>query len=256
MVAILVAGLTILAVRQGDDRGILGGRVIEGTALPADNRGVRTSASPTTAPPKPTSEPSLIAALTPGWQAGVLARRNAGYDVPPDWTVRTQTTVIGFEGGGKRVLMGGTATMGDRVCGDYHWRAVAGLTGSKLGDAAAAAHEIADTWSRTADLENEQTYSAITLSAPEQLTVQGRTGALVTASFANAGPYDCQHPPTSVLHALAMPADNGQSVVMVIYADQGVADAPTAETMRQMLTTLRPAGMPGCNVNDLVGNWC
>ncbi|MEU6584649.1 hypothetical protein [Nocardia sp. NPDC046763] len=149
---------------------------VTGTALPADQYGpqdtvTRTKPLPTTT----TSAPrSTIASLTPGWQTSYSISRNAVYDVPQDWTVPTATTIVGFEGGGGRVVMSGAAEL-------------------------------------------------------------------------------------SPVHAVAVPGNNGQSVVKVLYADQGTDGTATDDTIRTMFNSLRPAGLDAAACkqdNDVVGTWC
>lgn len=249
----VVAVLTVAAVRPD--------RVIAGSAVPADNYGPQdtTTKTPKTTTTTTTAPKSVIPALTPGWQSAYSVSRSAAYDVPADWRVPTPTTIIGFEDGDNKVVMSGAATYADKACGDYSPRSQAGVTGSRLGDLPLAAREVAEKWAKASISEGGVLTGEITSSAPESLTLQGRPASHVTTTINLNAPYDCKRTATAVVHAVALSANNGQSVVMVIYADQGVADAPTAETMRQIYTTIRPANLSQAECkqdNEPVGTWC
>lgn len=251
----LVAVLVVAALQPG--------RTVSGIALPADQYGPQDTAtkppSTTTTTTTTTAPKSVTPALTPGWQTAYSITRNATYDVPPDWTVPTPTTIVGFESGSKQVVMSGAATYQEKACGKYHPHAISGVTGSTLADVSAAAKATADNWSKVAAADDDRPDAQISLSPVETLTVQGKPAAHVTATLTNPAPYDCEHPTTSVLHVLAVPGNNGQSVVMVIQADQGTFKALTDTTIRGMLTTLRPAGLKATDCKqdrDVVGTWC
>lgn len=253
-VVALIAVLTVAALQPD--------HVVNGNALPADNYGPQdtaTHAPKTTTPTTTTAPKAVIPAVVPGWQTAYSISRNAAYDVPADWNVRTPTTIVGFEDGGNRVVMSGASNFREKACGDYSPRAIAGVTGSRLGIPADAARAVADNWAKVAASDEGKVAGQISLSGAEELTIQGRPAAHVTATIANAAPYDCKNTASAVLHAVAIAANNGQSVVMVIYADQDVSDAATADTMRQMFMTLRPANLPQaeCKQDDsVVGTWC
>ncbi|WP_433591105.1 hypothetical protein [Nocardia sp. CA-145437] len=258
LIAVSVLGLVaILAVAA-----LTPAHTIPGTALPADDYGPQDTATHTTAPTTTTTTgaaKSQIAALTPGWQTAYSINRNAGYDAPQDWTVPTPTTIVGYEGGGGRVVMSGAAEWQPKSCDGHHTKALAGVTGSTMGDTAAAAKDIATSWAKVVGSNDDRPNSTYTLSPAETLTVQGKPAAHVTATLANPGPNDCSHPAVSVVHAIAVPGNKGQSVVMVIYADQNVDGAVTDDTLRQMYNTLRPAGLAVADCkqdNEVVGTWC
>ncbi|MCU1648315.1 MAG: hypothetical protein JWN03_8590 [Nocardia sp.] len=237
------------------------GRVVAGNALPADQYGPQDTAThtPSTTTTTTTAAKAVIPAVTPGWQTAYSVSRSAAYDVPADWKVPSPTTIVGFEGNGLRAVMSGASNFNEKACGDYSPRAIAGITGSKIADLAGAARDVADTWSKAATADSGNSNSTITLSAAETLTIQGRAAAHVTATITNQGPVDCKNTPSAVLHAVALTDKIGQAVVMVIYADQGVADAATADTMRKMYTTVRPANLAQADCkqdNVVVGTWC
>ncbi|WP_327141135.1 hypothetical protein [Nocardia sp. NBC_01327] len=250
-----LAAITVLVVAAMQP-----GRVVAGNALPADQYGPQDTATHTpSTTTTTTAAKAVIPAVTPGWQTAYSVSRNAAYDAPADWKVPTPTTIVGFEGSGLRAVMSGASTFNEKACGDYGPRAIAGVTGSKIADLAGAARDVADTWSKAATADNGDSNPQITLSSAETLTIQGRAAAHVTATITNQGAVDCKHTPSGVVHAIALTDNVGQAVVMVIYADQGVSDAATADTMRQMYTTVRPANLAHADcVQDqtVVGTWC
>ncbi|WP_433562069.1 hypothetical protein ACQP1O_31770 [Nocardia sp. CA-151230] len=257
LIAVSVLGLVAILVVAT----MTPAHTVTGTALPADQYGPQDTATRTKPlPTTTTSAPrSTIASLTPGWQTSYSISRNAVYDVPQDWTVPTPTTIVGFEGGGGRVVMSGAAELSPKACDGHHSKAIAGVTGSKLGDVSAAAKDVAGSWATVAGTNDDRPNSTHTLSNVETLTVQGKPAAHVTATLANPGPNDCSHPATSIVHAVAVPGNNGQSVVMVLYADQGTDGTATDDTIRTMFNSLRPAGLDAAACkqdNDVVGTWC
>ncbi|MGV9668218.1 hypothetical protein ACWDUL_37225 [Nocardia niigatensis] len=257
LIAVSVLGLVAILVVAA----LTPAHTVTGTALPADQYGpqdtvTRTKPLPTTTAGAPKA---TIASLTPGWQTSYSVSRNAVYDVPKEWTVPTPTTIVGFEGGGGRVVMSGAAELSPKSCDGKHSKAIAGVTGSTLGDLSAAAKDVAGNWATVAGANDDRPNSTYTLGNVETLTVQGKPAAHVTATLANPGPNDCSHPAASVVHAIAVPGNKGQSVVMVFYADQGTDGIATDDTIRTMYTTLRPAGLDAAACkqdNEVVGTWC
>ncbi|MFC3439342.1 hypothetical protein [Nocardia seriolae] len=257
LITVSVLGLVVILVVAA----MAPAHTVTGTALPADQYGpqdtaTRTKPLPTTTTAAPQA---TIAALTPGWQTAYSISRNAVYDVPQDWTVPTPTTIIGFESGNSRVVMSGAAELQPKSCDGHHTKAMAGVTGSKLGDTAAAAKDVATDWATIGGSNDDRPNATFTLSPVETLTVQGKPAAHVTATLTNPAPYDCSHPATAVVHTIAVAGNNGQSVVMVVFADQNVDGATTTETIRQMFNTLRPAGLKPADCkqdNQVVGTWC
>ncbi|GAB2558004.1 hypothetical protein GCM10027167_76330 [Nocardia heshunensis] len=259
LIAVVVLGLVAILVVAA----MMPARTVSGTALPADQYGFQDTATRTTPPPTTTTTTAApksdIAAVTPGWQTAYSISRNAVYDVPTDWTIPTPTTIIGFESGNQRVVMSGAAELQPKSCDGHHSKAMAGVTGSKLADAAAAAKDVATNWATVGGLSDDRPNSTFTLSSVETLTVQGKPAAHVTATMSTPGPNDCSHPATTIVHAVAVPGNAGQFVVMVIFADKDVDGAPTSDTLSKMYNTLRPAGLDlaSCKQdNPVVGTWC
>ncbi|MGW4245137.1 hypothetical protein [Nocardia sp. NPDC004722] len=258
LIAVVVLGLVAILVVAA----MMPARTVTGTALPADQYGFQDTATRTTPPPTTTTTVApkpTIAALTPGWQTAYSTTRNAVYDVPTDWTVPTPSTIIGFESGNQRVVMSGAAELSPKSCDGHHSKAMAGVTGSKLADAASAARDVATNWATVGGLNDDRPNSTYTLSSVETLTIQGKPAAHITATMANPGPNDCSHPATTIVHTLAVPANSGQFVVMVVFADKDVDGAVTADTISKMYTTLRPAGLDLATCkqdNPVVGTWC
>lgn len=257
LIAVCVLGLVAILVVAA----LAPAHTVAGTALPADQYGFQDTATKTKPLPTTTTTApkSTIAAVTPGWQTAYSISRNAVYDVPADWTVPTPSTIIGFESGSNRVVMSGAAELQPKSCEGHHSRAIAGVTGSKLGDTSAAATDVAKSWATVVAMNDDRPNYTYTVSGVETLTVQGKPAAHVTATLSNPGAADCSHPASGVVHTLAVPGNKGQSVVMVIYADQAVDGAADDGTLRQLLTTLRPAGLALADCkqdNEVVGTWC
>ncbi|MGV9414785.1 hypothetical protein ACWDOP_33200 [Nocardia sp. NPDC003693] len=250
-----LAAVLIIAF-QGPDR-------ITGKPIPADHLGFQPTSTTTMTEPAPKKReeaPQRFPALTPGWKTAFAVTRNALYDVPPDWASPGPGWVGGFEGKEYTLYMRGLATYGEGACGGYDTQASAGIAGSALSDPAAAAREAAPKWTKVALEESGMGgWSTPTTYTEEPITVQGRNGFHVTASIVNQGTIDCARPPAAVLHVVAIPDGNGQTILMIVFSDQNFAGAPTAEAMRQMYTSVRPAGLgrDECKKDfEVVGNWC
>ena len=205
-----------------------------------------TSAGPTPAPtPAPGVVPLVIEPVVPGWNVVRSVNRAAAYDVPPTWTVRSESTIIGFEDdAGNRVASTGAATFGEDVCGDGDL-ALAVVRHDEGTDLTAASTVLAEAWADLAYRDEADARPTLTTGSPETITtVTGQQATVVEVTAAlNSPATTCGITTGSVFAAAAtgFTGEFGPTVVLVVVAAVGVPGAAPESEIRQMLTTLRPA---------------
>lgn len=214
--------------------------------------------TPAPAPP-PIAAAGLIPSTIPGWLAAVSTSRNAAYDVPPPWKPESPGLVRGFEGpNGEKVVMSGVAEVTREPCqgSDRPYTiAWSGVTGHESGNLAQAATQTAQRWvGMFASDDGRQPQASV--GQPVDVTANGGRASHVAVEL--DVPAGGCNPPRGAVHAVAMPANNGQSVVWVLITDRDVAGAVTDADLSQMIASLRPAGLgQKCeNPGGTVGNWC
>ena len=258
IVIALVAVLAVTLLPLGDP-----------TATPSAATAPTTSAaSPSTTPGNPspsaaaTSRPpvqqiGLVPSVVPGWIAALSTTRNAAYDVPRSWVVSSPGRLKGFDdNAGTRVLMSGVAEFMPDNCSGNWARAFAGVSGSRTSRLPDAAAETAQLWAKRYSADDGRP-PQVHVGRAEPITVRGVAASHVATTVVVPvdGPCD---PPRAVIHTVALRGNGGQSVVWVLLADQDVADIAADADIRQMITTIRQAGMQQkCLPNgDIVGTWC
>jgi len=108
------------------------------------------------APPSagaPSSNSSLVvASVVPGWNTVRSVKRAALYDVPPDWTVNSEDTLVGYQAKDGKLLVGATwsASVGDDACGKDQSLAISAVKHSTDGDLAGSSKSIALEWADAA----------------------------------------------------------------------------------------------------------
>ncbi|PRX48443.1 hypothetical protein B0I33_104259 [Prauserella shujinwangii] len=210
-----------------------------------ERREVAASPAPATAPAaraEPSGTAPAVPPEVPGWRPVVARDGGYAYDVPPGWEPRPGT-VHGWEASGSepRIALVTSAFTGRNSCGD-HDRGGSGVTSAGERDPATAAL-------RTAERVARRAYPPDGGMAPGSAGIEtGTTGVLLgdrtrRGAFAIAdvtvrpGGDPCL-PDRAVVGALAVPGDSG-SVVLVVYADQGVPGAPGRAEVREILLSFR-----------------
>jgi len=247
LVGLGIAGLVLVI---GVVAGVL--YVRDGTTDPAAN--TTTSAAPATTPsagPSTSTEPPVTstranapAPVVPGWQVAVSSKRNLAYDVPPGWEIVGEERIIGFEDGNGQpaVGMSGAATYKDGYCpeADSSWRGGTGFSGYRDTDLALVATDAAGKWGRFGYIGPNGEEPTVEVGTASELTVNGITGAYARSAVRVTGPSECS-PPSAVVHAFALPADEG-SYVFIVVSDQEVPDALAEDQIRQIIGTVRTTG--------------
>ncbi|GAA3356087.1 hypothetical protein [Saccharopolyspora gregorii] len=203
----------------------------ESLAAPQTSAETSPGSSPPTAP--------APAPLVPGWQAVAVPKRQAAYDVPPEWRLETPDNVIGFGEQDDPVTMTGVAIYQRGYCPDRggSFRALAGATARRGPDDATVA---TDTARRFAELA----YGAdarIELGPPQPVVLPGGLPGTKVVATAFPAPAACGAP-SAVVNVLATNGNGESSVVHVVGADQEVPGAVTPDVLDGITASVRPAG--------------
>lgn len=206
-----------------------------------------TSVRPTPAPTgSPGVVPLVIDPVVPGWNVVRSVSRAAAYDVPPTWTVLSESTVIGFEdSAGNKVASTGAATFGKGACGDGASLALAVVRHDEGTDLALASRINAEVWADAAYRGPADARPTLTTGAPETITtIAGLQASIVKATATASTPVNGCGVTTGDAYAVSATGFTGElgpTVVLVIVADAGVAGVVAESEIRQMLSSLRPA---------------
>lgn len=221
---------------------VAGGLVLLAAACgaPADGSGARVEPSSTVV-----VRPVLLDPVVPGWSPVRSVKRAAAYDVPPSWHVRTEGTIVGYEGDdGQRVGASGAADYGAGACGENSSLAVAGVKHDTGSDLARAAEATAREWAGLAYRDGRKRAPRLSVGSPEQTTVfGGRAAVLVKVAAKVAAPTGSCKLSRGTVYAVAATGFTGElgpTAVLVVVADVGVPDAVPEAEIRQVLGTLRP----------------
>ena len=193
-----------------------------------------------------TAVPVVLDPVVPGWSPVRSVKRAAVYDVPPNWRVHTESTIVGYEtDGGHQVAASGAAVFGLGACGDQH--APLATAGSSTTPA--------PTWpGRRVDRTGvgrpglprrpRRRPPKLTVGAPEPVTtLTGRPAVVVkvTARTASrAGPCKLAEGTVHALSATGFTGELGPTAILVVVASLGQPDAVAESEIRQILGTLRP----------------
>lgn len=195
------------------------------------------SAPPSSAPP--------AQAKIPGWKAVTAVKHGVAYDVPPSWSVKSPDVIIGFEDahGNPQVAGSGAVTYKEGYCQGHSgsWRAEAAVTGYVTTDPAADAKDAARKWATDGYApDGGGSPPTVTVGAPHPISVGGVTGQEATATVTVRDRRNSCSPPGAVVHTVAMPPKNGRVAVLIVIADQSVADAASDADLQKIAGSLRP----------------
>ncbi|GEM33819.1 hypothetical protein NN3_48260 [Nocardia neocaledoniensis NBRC 108232] len=240
LAALLLGGVAITAVvltredktAEASDSGATPSMVsaLTTTGAPSSSRPKPSSTTPT-----PTGAASNRKPLIEGYQVVASPDRGAAYDVPPSWTVATETTIGGVgEPPGDAVIGKGYATDGRDYC-PGSTRTMSLLTGSKLDDHAAASAELGK---KAAPLA----YSGSTgTPGPAQplKSIDGKTDGMFTETTGTVPNPKPGCGPTYSIYTYAFKGAKDGSFVMVMIADTGVPDAVDAAAAKRIFSSIR-----------------
>jgi hypothetical protein len=201
-------------------------------------------AAPAQPSPGPSTPPAAKAAI-PGWNAVVAVEHGVTYDVPPNWSVKTSGTIIGFEdsSGNPEVAGSGAATYKQGYCQGHSgsWRAESAVTGYSTTDPALDALDAAHKWATDGYAPTKgHPAPVVTLSGARAVKVGGLPGQEATATVTVRDRSDPCAPPRAVVHTVAGPAKGGKVPVLIVIADQGVSGAALDADLMKIAGSLRP----------------
>ena len=194
----------------------------------------------------PTAVPVVLDPVVPGWSPVRSVKRAAVYDVPPNWFVHSESTIVGYEtDGGQQVAASGAAVFGLGACGDQQASlATAGIKHDTGADLDLAAESTAREWADLAFRDDRDRPPKLTVGAPEPVTtLTGRPAVVVkvTARTASrAGPCKLAEGTVHALSATGFTGELGPTAVLVVVSSPGQPDSVAESEIRQILATLRP----------------
>lgn len=208
---------------------------------------VSSSHPPAPPPAQPSASPSIsppVKAIIPGWNAVITSKYGITYAVPPNWSVKTPDTIVGFQDpSGKIETAGeGAANYKEGYCAGHSgsWRAESVVTGYKTTDPALDALDAARKWASAGYAPTKGHPAPIVkLSSAQTINIGGPSGKEATATVTVRDRSDPCSPPRAIVHTVATPAKNGRVAVLVVLADQGVGDAALAADLQKIAGSLR-----------------
>ncbi|MDF3284735.1 hypothetical protein [Gordonia sp. N1V] len=248
IVVVAVAAVVLVVRSTHDDHDTSASAAQSSSVLPSTTTPTPSGSPSTTAPAAAQCPPATAAPDTPaGWRT-VAGKRGLAYDVPPNWTVASCGTLVGWE---KRCndgpfgycairTMSGAATLDAPGCGDNSV-GVSGLPGAS--NTTDINEAVRDEAALVADIYTSDSghVPTVQLSPPRQLTVGGAPAVQVVASVSNIATSNCVGP--TAIHSMVATTVPGQQgcVLFVISAPQGVPDAVSPAVVTEMVSTLRRA---------------
>ena len=182
-------------------------------------------------------------AKVPGWRAVVAVNHGVTYDVPPGWKVQSPGTIVGFEDaqGRPEVAGSGAADYKEGYCPGHSasWRAETAVTGYATTDLAADAADAARKWGTYGYTPDNGQAPAVSLSPAKAIDAGGTPAKEVTATVTLRDHSDPCNPPRGIVHAVATTLKNGKVAVLIVIADQGVADAANDADLLKIAGSLR-----------------
>jgi hypothetical protein len=189
----------------------------------------------------------VVPAVVAGWQP-VAGRQGAyAYDVPPAWTPEPDT-VHGWEkdATGPETDLSTSASYFNGFCPQKETsrRAGSGVTAAAVGDPAVAAAQVATTVALHRYTSGDGARPTLTVGEPQPAEVDlggGKKGVasitMIDVTSVSTEPCASQH---ALVGALALtPAAHQEGVVMVVYADQSLAQPATEAQLLQILHSYR-----------------
>ncbi|WP_329128902.1 hypothetical protein OG552_01625 [Streptomyces sp. NBC_01476] len=215
------------------------------TGTPSDDLTDNPRAAPGTANVKP---------VVPGWKVVTRTQRNVAFDVPPDWSVKTEDEIVGYEddNGKAQVAMSGPAYYKEAWCTSSEGTADRAVVGTKGANGATsvrnAAESQATSWAYWAFQNKGKGTFSKAQNSKEFTNAYGISGwqAQATATKVPAG--KCV---TSTGEAWTVawidptqPDPAKKLVVWVLYADRGNADQVSQATVDKIKSTIRLIKQP------------
>ncbi|WP_238419592.1 hypothetical protein [Streptomyces taklimakanensis] len=250
--AAVVTGVLVLGGDDGGNRAEGGGTAASpGTGSSAEESApAEVPSAPEDDPGNPRDglAPKKPDPVVPGWQVVTNAKHHSAFDVPADWKLGTETTIVGYgqkdEGdvfAGPQVAFSAPATYRDGWCEEGHTRDERAIVGSKGGQGSRSTAEGAEIAAKNfvyfAYGEQEETVERT--EAKEFSNEHGITGHIATATATGVkkkGKCDSDG------KAVAVSWIDGENDlrIWVFLTDIGVEDEVPQKTIDTMAASLRP----------------
>ncbi|MBV9847449.1 MAG: hypothetical protein JOZ47_20610 [Kutzneria sp.] len=190
-----------------------------------------------------------LAPRTPGWQTAVSNKRGAAYDVPKaQWALNDPDDIVGFgpPGGPGDVVTGtGAAEYMRGYCAGQPNSARAGtaVTAADNVPRDKSAPDIARRWAALAYHADNGPQPEVTLEPSKAIKVaDGKVDAtLAVADVTQPAATDPCTAKTAKVYATAVTGNQNGSVLLVLYADQGVPGALGDADVMKIMTSMRPS---------------
>jgi hypothetical protein len=215
------------------------------SAPAAVTRPAPTSDAPSSAGSSPDNSSLIVTSVVPGWNTVRSVKRAALYDVPPDWTVNSEDTLVGYQSKDGKLLVGatGSASVGDDACGKNMSLAISAVKHSTDGDLAGASTAQALEWADAAFRDANDKRPALKSEKPEQInTVTGKPAVIVKvdATAANTSGTCGTKGAVYAISATGCTGQLGPTAILIVVAGVGFDRAIPEAEIKQILTTLRP----------------
>jgi hypothetical protein len=202
-------------------------------------------AAPTSAGPPPTNGSLVVTSVVPGWNTVRSVKRAALYDVPPDWTVNSEDTLVGYQAKDGKLLVGatGSASVGDDACGKNMSLAISAVKHSTDADLAGSSKSIALEWADAAFRDEKDTRPTIRAGRPEHITTLTGKPAVIVKVDATAARTTGTCGLKGAVYAVSATGFTGElgpTAILVVVAGSGFDRAVPEPEIRQILSTLRP----------------
>jgi hypothetical protein len=202
-------------------------------------------AAPTSAGAPPSNSSLVVASVVPGWNTVRSVKRAALYDVPPDWTVNSEDTLVGYQAKDGKLLVGatGSASVGDDACGKNMSLAISAVKHSTDADLAGSSKSLALEWADAAFRDENDIRPTIRAGRPEHInTLTGKPAVIVKvdATAAHTTGTCGLKGAVYAVSATGFTGELGPTAILVVVAGSGFDRAVPEPEIKQILTTLRP----------------
>ncbi|MFI0898214.1 hypothetical protein [Streptomyces sp. NPDC020983] len=189
-----------------------------------------------------------VAPVIPGWKVVKRAERNSAFDVPPGWTVGSESMSVGYEddAGKPQVIVGAPAYYMEDTCKDGKVSTSNATAGTKGGAGAtslqAAAENEARAWAKWAFQENNKGTVSAALGSKAFHNAYGISGWQAQATMTNVPKANkCSSNGIAYTVAWLDPAQKTPTpIVWVLWARTGVPDQLAQSVVDRIKSTIRP----------------
>lgn len=185
----------------------------------------------------------------PGWQVAVSNRRNVAYDIPKtQWTRKSPDEIVSLgPSDGDFVTGTGAASYLPGFCAGKSGSVRAGtaVTASDTEGPDKSAPDTAQHWATVAYKSSDASQATdVKLEPSQQIKIaDGKVNATLSiADVTVPASTDPCVPRSAKVYAAAVSTSDTGSVILVLFADQDVSNALSADDAKKIMTSMRPAG--------------